>query len=357
MVRCGFIPLACIICFLTMAAAQFSPGGPSNLQVTRAVYGNGDRVRDVTAILNSQIQNGRLVLEVTNRNLGGDPAEGRPKTLTVWYIHNGRQLQTSVPEKTTLNIGGAMAGLRILRADYGAGTRVMDVTARLNDRREGDRLILRITNDTMGGDPDQDHRKTLTVWYTYAGHVSRVVIDEKDTLEIPGNQPYYQGNLQVLRAQYGADYRYHDVTEALNSQIQNDTLNLQVTNSTMGGDPAEDKRKTLSVSYLYQGEIHSVVVREKDYLSLPGSAPNAYDNSAASLEILRAIWGTPANSTDVTGLVASRLAGGRLEMFVNRETMGADPAPGEVKLLKVIYLWQGLRYETNVPEKGQLILP
>jgi hypothetical protein len=37
--------------------------------------------------------------------------------------------------------------------------------------------------------------------------------------------------------------------------------------------------------------------------------------------------------------------------------MGSDPAPEQIKLLKVIYLWQGLRYETNVPEHGTLILP
>jgi len=337
--------------------AQFPPQGYGGLQITRATYGYGDRVRDVTAILNSQIQNNRLVMEVNNRNLGGDPAEGRPKTLTVWFIHNGRSLQTSIPENTTLNLGGAAAGLRILRAEYGAGSRLMDVTTRLNAQAQNGALALRVTNDTMGGDPADDQRKNLIVWYAYDGHVSRVVVNEKDVLELPGNQPYYPGNLQIMRAQYGADYRYRDVTDLLSSQIQNDTLNLQITNATMGGDPAEDKRKILAVSYLYQGEIGRIVVNEKEYLSLPGNTANPYADNSASLEILRARWGAAGGNSDVTALIASRLQGGQLQLPVTRDTMGGDPAPGQVKLLRVTYLWQGLRYETNVPENATLILP
>jgi hypothetical protein len=44
-------------------------------------------------------------------------------------------------------------------------------------------------------------------------------------------------------------------------------------------------------------------------------------------------------------------------MRVSDWTMGGDPAPGLPKTLKVIYLWQGLRYETNVPERGTLNIP
>jgi hypothetical protein len=46
-----------------------------------------------------------------------------------------------------------------------------------------------------------------------------------------------------------------------------------------------------------------------------------------------------------------------LLLTVNSDTMGRDPAAGQPKRLKVIYLWQGLRYETNVPENGTVSLP
>ena len=356
-VQKSLVIVVCMLCLGAMAVAQFQAQGWNNLQVTRATYGNGDRVRDVTALLNSQIQNNRLMIQVNNRTMGGDPAEGRPKTLTVWYTHYGRAMQTTVLEKSALNIGGQPTGLRILRADYGEGRRFMDVTARLNSQVQGDRLNLRITNETMGGDPAEDQRKVLTVWYSSDGHVSRVNVSEKEMLEIPSDQHAYQGNLQIMRAQYGADYRYRDVTEVLNSQVQGDRLNLQVTNATMGGDPAEDRPKTLTISYLYQGQNGRLVVREKEYLTLPASEANPWASNGTDLEILRAIWGGAGGSNDVTAMVASRLQGGRLQLPVTRYTMGSDPAPGQLKYLKIIYQWQGLRYESNVPENGTLILP
>jgi len=356
--RAGLVLIACLLALSAIGPAQFqAPGYGNNLRITRAIYGNGERVRDVTSVLNSQIRNGRLMMEVNNQTLGGDPAEGRPKTLTVWYVHYGRSLQATVAEKSMLNLGGPAMGLRIIRAEYGSEHRQMDVTARLNSQVQGDRVNLRITNDAMGGDPAEDRRKELIVWYSFNGRTARAMVNEKDVLELPGSQGYSEGNLHIMRAQYGADYRYHDVTALLNSRVQNDSLNLQINNDTMGGDPADDKRKVLSVSYLYQGEIGSVVVNEKDYLTLPGNMANPWADNTTSLEILRATWGTAGGSSDVTGVVASRLQGGHLEMPVTRETMGNDPAPEQVKLLKVIYLWQGLRYETNVPEHGTLILP
>ncbi len=343
-----------MLCLTALAGAQYQRPGFGGLQITRAIYGNGDRVHDVTDILRSQVQNNRLVMLVNNRNLGGDPAEDRPKTLTVWYTHNGRPRQTSVPENSTLNLGAA--GLRILRAEYGSGNRMMDVTARLNAQAQNDALNLRVTNDSMGGDPADDRPKNLVVWFSFDGHVSRAIVNEKEMLQLPGNQAYDPGNLHILRAQYGADYRYRDVTELLNSRIQNDALSLQVTNDAMGGDPADDKRKVLVVSYLFQGETARVVVNEKDYLTLPGDMSQVA-NEPGNLEILRANWGVPGGGVDVTGLIASRLQGGHLELPVTRDTMGSDPAPGQTKLLKVLYVWQGLRYETNVPELGTLILP
>jgi hypothetical protein len=60
---------------------------------------------------------------------------------------------------------------------------------------------------------------------------------------------------------------------------------------------------------------------------------------------------------DVTSRVASQLSGDRFEMRVSNDTMGGDPAAGQPKRLRVIYLWQGLRYETSVPEGGTLDLP
>ena len=117
-IRAGLVLIAFTLALSAIGSAQFQAQGYGSLQITRAVYGNGEQVRDVTSMLNAQIRNGRLMMEVSNQALGGDPAEGRPKTLTVWYTHNGRQQQATVAERSMLNLGGRAMGLRIIRADH-----------------------------------------------------------------------------------------------------------------------------------------------------------------------------------------------------------------------------------------------
>jgi len=362
---------------LVVASAPAAPTPPppawvGGLQITRAVYGAGSRVWDVTERVRAQVRDNQISLRVVNENMGGDPAEGAHKSLTVWYVDHGRTLQTTVAEGEFLNIAGPgyraapglrpmpqMNGLRILRAEYGVGDRIFDVTARLNSQIQGDQLSLRVTNETMGGDPAEEHQKQLTVWYWYNGRTARTTVPEKTTLMLPGNVFDYVGALHVMRAQYGADYRFLDVTDRLNAGIQGDRLTLRITNDTMGGDPDPERRKALTVFYVYNGQPGQVLVNEKDTLDIPGNgnAPDWNWPTSGQLQILRAVYGIGDLGADVTARVASQVSGDRLNVMVSNDTMGVDPAPDRAKRLKVIYQWQGLRYETNVPEKGMLSLP
>ncbi len=172
-------------------------GGPpqpvygGGLKILRADYGVDNRLANVTSRLASLIQGNSLSLRVTNENMGGDPAEDRPKTLNVWYSFNGRVANVAVNEKDTLNLpadSDFFSGrLRVMRAQYGIGSRYADVTELLNSQIQGDSLSLRVTNDVMGGDPDPERRKQLIVFYIFNGRQSRVVVNEKDYLNLPGN--------------------------------------------------------------------------------------------------------------------------------------------------------------------------
>jgi len=70
-----------------------------DLRITRALYGTGKHIVDVTAQLNSQIRQGRLSIPVNNYTMGGDPYRNRTKTLQVSYTIDGR------PSQATLNEG------------------------------------------------------------------------------------------------------------------------------------------------------------------------------------------------------------------------------------------------------------
>jgi hypothetical protein len=76
------------------------------LQITRAIYGNGKRTMNVTSQLNAQIRDGRLRVPVRNETMGGDPARNKVKTLTVWYRFNGRDAQMTVNENDYLELPG-----------------------------------------------------------------------------------------------------------------------------------------------------------------------------------------------------------------------------------------------------------
>lgn len=363
-----------VLAFLLATSLGFAQFGGARYTVVRADYGSGNTVRDVTSLVSSMIHNNQLNFQVTNDGLGGDPAPGQVKTLRLQVRGERGDMQTmTFRENDTVSLAmangggrgedddrGRGRGLRILRAEYGAGDRLVDVTSRLNSQIRDGQLSLRVTNDSMGRDPVEEHRKALTVWYVYNGRTATVTVPEKDVLTLPNGNPSYVGNLVIMRAQYGADYRFRDVTSLLSSRVQGDQLNMRVNNDAMGGDPAPDRPKILTVSYEFNGQPGQVVISENGTLSLPGSGGDNgwnWPGGGGRLQIMRASFGAGDRNTDVTSRLASQVQGDQLNMAVNRDTMGGDPAPGQTKRLKIIYLWQGLRYETNVPEGGTVSLP
>ena len=85
---------------------DYGRGNYQSITIIRASYGAGGRGRDVTSILQSQVRNGRLDFTVNNYSLGGDPAPGARKSLTVIYTNGGRgeQRQASINEGGRLSI-------------------------------------------------------------------------------------------------------------------------------------------------------------------------------------------------------------------------------------------------------------
>lgn len=356
----------------------------ARLHITRAMYGAEGHFTDVTGLLNSNIQNGELSLPVNNATMGGDPAYDRPKMLHIWYRFDGRDAEITVDEKGVLNLPGGgfrqadrrdsddrgyghngnrdrnfarSHGLRILRADYGVEGRFADVTQRLASQIQGNRLTFSVNNYTMGGDPADHQHKALTVWYVFNGRAGVESVSEGGTISLPAERDYFQGRLRIMRAQYGADFRYFDVTERLNSLIQNDELAMRIDNASMGGDPAPDRPKRLTVVYLLDGAPYRAIVNEHGALELPNGGTLIAENESANLEILHATYGAAGRRADVTNVVRAAANGNQLQFAVSNGALGGDPAPGLHKNLRVIYRWNGVRYEAVAAEGTTLALP
>lgn len=77
------------------------------------------------------------------------------------------------------------------------------------------------------------------------------------------------GALQINRAVYGKGGLGNDVTQRLQKMIQNNTLDIKVTNITMGGEPNKGADKTLKVDYTFRGKRLQVVVTSPCTTRLP----------------------------------------------------------------------------------------
>jgi hypothetical protein len=79
-------------------------GGNGSLQITRAYYGLNNRTMDVTQRLRGMVRNGTLAVPVNNNSMGGDPARGGDKVLTVIYRYQGQERTSTVKEGNLLRI-------------------------------------------------------------------------------------------------------------------------------------------------------------------------------------------------------------------------------------------------------------
>lgn len=77
------------------------------------------------------------------------------------------------------------------------------------------------------------------------------------------------GNLQIIKAVYGKGGLGNDLARRLQRMIQNNTLDVKVTNANMGGDPNKCADKSLKVDYSYRGQRKQVVVNESNRVRLP----------------------------------------------------------------------------------------
>jgi hypothetical protein len=81
-----------------------SIGNGPRLQIQRAVYGYNGKGNDVTNRVRAQIRDNRVVMQVTNNTMGGDPNKGNKKNLKVVYTYGGRQQTRMVNEQSWLRL-------------------------------------------------------------------------------------------------------------------------------------------------------------------------------------------------------------------------------------------------------------
>jgi hypothetical protein len=187
--------------------------------------------------------------------------------------------------------GSAIAqGGELVRADWGVPGNRVDVTSRVRTFIHDGVLQLEVTRFSLGIDPAPHQNKDLIVRVRrWDGKVEEYKYPERSTCSLELIPPdrrearehhdwdrdhdrdydRHEHGLRILRADYGVDGQFVDVTDTLRSRVGEGRLSVRVDNYTLGVDPAPGVHKYLRVDYVFRGERRNVMVDEKTFLQLP----------------------------------------------------------------------------------------
>lgn len=222
--------LVCLACTFFLAGSAMAQGG----ELVRAEWGVQGARMDVTSRVRTFVHDGILQLEVTRFNLGVDPAPHQNKDLIIRVRRwNGEVEELKYPERSTVNLE--------LGSDNRSGARDdHDRDERREERRE----------------ERHEERREARREERYDDHRDQAF-------------EHHEHGLRILRADYGAEGQFVNVTDAVRSQVSEGHLFLHVDNYSMGVDPAPGAHKWLRVLYVYDGERRNTTVDEKTDLRLP----------------------------------------------------------------------------------------
>ena len=169
--------------------------------------------------------------------------------------------------------------------------------------------------------------------------------------------PAKPAELRILKAVYGpvpsrSDSRL-DVTAKVKALVADGTRRIPADNEMAGEDPAVNIVKRLRVEFRLHGRQQTEEVQEGETLEIPAGA-----------EIVRALYGdlraetaSADQTVDLTGKLADLAKDGELDVSVNNELAGRDPAFGIPKELRVDYTLDGKPGQETVREGDTLTLP
>ena len=204
---------ASLACMLVLAGSALAQGG----ELIGAEWGVPGRKVDVTSRVRTFVHDGVLQLEVTRFNLGIDPAPHENKVLVI---------------------------------------RLREWDGDIKDYSYPERSVARLELD-----PDN--------WHARHEQDERQEREERREVHYRRRYERHEHNLEILRAYYGAEGQFVNVTDTVRSRIDRRQLYLRVDNYSMGVDPLPGVHKRLRILYTIGGERRNIVVDEKTDLKLP----------------------------------------------------------------------------------------
>jgi hypothetical protein len=297
---------------------------------------------------------------------------------------------------------------QILQARYGTASRNEDVTKRLKELARRDRSFT-ASNEIFRMDPAPEQLKVLRIFAkgrdgrvrTFEYAENAVVDGSVFTGWGSGNwgsgNSYKggwnggggsaagdSGTYMILGARYGTYSRNEDVTARLKELARSDR-SFRASNRTLRMDPAPEQVKVLRIfAKGPDGDLRTFEYAENAVVDgamftgwsggnwgrghnggwgedrRPGSEGSGTGDKRGSgrLDIVHAVYGADGRERDVTQRLRGRVASDRIDVRVDNELAGTDPAPETPKSLWVTYtLGGGKEQRVRINENDRLRLP
>jgi len=186
-----------------------------------------------------------------------------------------------------------MSGIKILNASYGAGSKTVDVTSAVSSHIKDGELNLVVSPDSLNvTDPAPNQTKQLNVSYTINnGSKNSTVINDNGILLLSAPPERKADGLQIIKAEYGYAGNFTDVTNAIQTQVNNGSINIKVGPKTAGiPDPNPNKQKTLQVEYSLNGAKNSQSFNDGQTFALSAPPEEQVDNKSPTQHVVSIGW-------------------------------------------------------------------
>ena len=179
-------------------------------------------------------------------------------------------------------------GLSILSATYGIRATVVDVTTAVAALVKDGSLRFTVSPTTLNvDDPAPGQLKMINITYTINGGSSNTLTkNDNDLVSIDAPPAVLASGLQIIKGEYGYSGNFTDVTDALQSQLNNGSINIVVGYKAVGiPDPNPNKQKELKVEYTINGKKSSDTIKDGHRFKVSAPPLEGKSNSTPSQDV------------------------------------------------------------------------
>jgi hypothetical protein len=179
-------------------------------------------------------------------------------------------------------------GISVVQASYGVGTTTTDVTNTVASLVKDGSLKFTVSPATLNvTDPAPGQLKTLTLTYTINGGSNNTsTTTDSNVVSIDAPPATVASGLQITKAEYGYPGNFTDVTDSLQNQVSNGSINITVGFKSVGiPDPNPNKQKELKVEYTLNGKKTSETLKDGKNFKLSAPPAEARSNTTPSQNV------------------------------------------------------------------------